>query len=90
MWGQDTVERCRHALGPNHLTTLWAAAGLTLALVGLGEVESARALGEDTLERCRQTLGPDHPIAQHLMQAAGSCHLLLGGDAAADRPSLPP
>ncbi|ADB73956.1 hypothetical protein Gobs_1209 [Geodermatophilus obscurus DSM 43160] len=37
-----------------------AAAALTLALVGLGEVEPARALGEDTLQRCRRVFGPDH------------------------------
>jgi hypothetical protein len=47
-------------LGPDHLITLSAAAGLTFARVLLGEVKPARALGEDTLERCRRVLGPDH------------------------------
>jgi hypothetical protein len=49
--------------GPDHATTLSAAAALTLALVGLGEAEPARALGEDTLQRSRLVLGPDHLLS---------------------------
>ena len=49
-------------LGPDHPTTLLAAAALTVALLWSGEAEPARALGEDTLQRCRRVLGPDHPI----------------------------
>jgi hypothetical protein len=48
-------------LGPDHPTTLRAAATLTGALAQLGEAEPARTLGQDTLHRCRQMLGPDHP-----------------------------
>jgi hypothetical protein len=76
-------------LGPDHLIVLWAASALTHALVRLGEVEPARALGADTLQRCRRVLAPDHPIAQYLMQAV-SIDQLLGDDAAADRPSPQP
>ena len=58
--GEDTLRRCRRVLGPDHPTTLWAAAVQTLALVGLGEAEQARTLGEDTMQRSRRALGPDH------------------------------
>jgi hypothetical protein len=74
--------------GPDHLTTLWAAAGLTHALAQQGATEPARILGEDTLQRCRRALGPDHPIALYLTQDA-SGHLLRGADAAADLRSRP-
>ena len=40
--------------------TLFSAATLTVALLGMGEDEEARTLGEDTLNRCRQTVGPDN------------------------------
>jgi hypothetical protein len=33
--GEDTVQRCRRALGPDHPITLWVATGLTLALAVL-------------------------------------------------------
>ena len=59
--GEDTLQRCRRVLGPDHPITLWAAGALTGALHRLGEAEPARALGEDTLQRCRRVLGPDHP-----------------------------
>jgi hypothetical protein len=58
--GEDTLQRSRRVFGPDHARTLWAATALTLALVSLGEAESAGALGEDTLPRCRRVLGPDH------------------------------
>jgi hypothetical protein len=58
--GEDTLRRCRRVLGPDHPTTLWAAAVQTLALVSLGEAEQARTLGEDTMQRSRRTRGPDH------------------------------
>jgi hypothetical protein len=67
--GQDTLERCRRALGPDHLATLYSAAGLTLALANLGEAEQARALGQDTRERSTRVLGPDHPNTLRLAQA---------------------
>jgi hypothetical protein len=67
--GEDTLQRSRSALGPDHPTTLSAAAALTVALISLGEVEPARALGEDTLQRCRRGLGPDHPMTLRLTQA---------------------
>ena len=60
--GEDTLQRCRRVLGPDHPTTLWPRPRSSLALSGLGEAEPARALGEDTLQRCRRVLGPDHPI----------------------------
>jgi hypothetical protein len=44
-------------LGPDHPTTLYAAAALTAALIGLGAVEPARTLAEDTLQRSLMTLG---------------------------------
>ena len=49
-------------LGPDHVTSLSAAAALAHALNQLGEAEPARTLGEDTLQRCRRVLGPDHAI----------------------------
>jgi hypothetical protein len=61
--------------GPDHAATLSAAAALTLALVGLGEAEPARALGEDTLQRCRRVFGPDHLLT--LGAAAFLTHALV-------------
>ncbi|WP_448620315.1 tetratricopeptide repeat protein [Geodermatophilus sp. URMC 65] len=60
--GQDTLDRCRRVLGPDHPRTLWAAAALTSVLAHLGEAEPGRALGQDTLQRCRRVLGPDHLV----------------------------
>jgi hypothetical protein len=57
-------------LGPDHLITLRTATALTEALVLLGEVELARALGEDILQRCRRRFGPEHPITLYLTQVA--------------------
>jgi tetratricopeptide repeat protein len=87
--GEDTLQRCRRTLGPDHPITLWAAAALTLALVQLGQAESARALGEDTLQRSRRVLSRDNPITSYLTQAACGGHPMPGGDAAADRPDPP-
>jgi hypothetical protein len=42
---QDSQQRCRRELGPDHATTLEAATGLTLALAQAGEAEPAQALG---------------------------------------------
>ena len=66
-----------------------AAATLTVALVRLGVVEAARALGRDTLQRCRRVLGPDHPITLYLARVAVTDHPSLGDDAAADDPRPP-
>ena len=77
-------------LGPDHPITLGAAAVLTGALAGLGEVEAARALGEDTLSRCLRTLGPDHLITRSLTRVAVTDPSLLGDDAVEDGPSPPP
>jgi hypothetical protein len=85
--GQDTLQRARRVLDPDHPITLWAATGLTLALVQLGEAEPARALGQDTLQRARRVSGPSNPIALYLTQVAGGGHLMLDDDAAADHPS---
>jgi hypothetical protein len=76
-------------LGPDHPITLGAAAALTGALAGLGEVEAARALAEDTLERCRRTLGPDHLITRYLARVAVTDPPPLGDEAAEDDPSSP-
>jgi hypothetical protein len=69
--GEDTLQRCRRVLGPDHPITLWAAAALTTALGLLGEAKLARDLGQDMLRRSRQRLGPDHPITLYLAQVAG-------------------
>jgi hypothetical protein len=87
--GEDTLRRGRRVFGPDHPTTLWAAAALTSALVQLGEAVQARALGEDTLQRSRHVLGPDHPITQYLTRAASSGQLLPDEAAAEDHPSEP-
>jgi len=87
--GEDTLQRCRRVFGPDHGTTLLAAAGLTPALVRAGEAQPARALGQDTLRRCRRVLGPQHPITLHLTPAGSGGHPLPGGDAAADCPDGP-
>jgi len=87
--GQDTLQRCRRVLGPDHPITLLAAGALTAALRRLGEVEPARGLGENTLRRCRRVLGPDHPTTQYLTEAVGNGHSKPDGDAAADSPSPP-
>jgi hypothetical protein len=86
--GQDTLDRCRQALAPEHPITLWAAIGVTLALARLGKAEQARCLGEDTLQRCRLVFGADHPITLQLAEAIDSGHL-LDGDATAGRPNQP-
>jgi len=67
--GEETLQRGRRVLGPDHPTTMLAAASLTFALLLVGETEPARALGEDTLQRGRRVLGPDHPLTQYLTQA---------------------
>jgi Tetratricopeptide repeat len=74
-------------LGPDHPITLEAAAALTIALVELGEAESARALREDTLQRCRQVYGPDHPIMLRVTQAANIGYPMPSGNAADESPS---
>jgi hypothetical protein len=83
------AERMDAAHQASVLITLMAAAALALALVQLGEVESARVLGEDTLQRGRRVLGSDHPITLYLVQVAGIGHLVLGDDAVGDRHSRP-
>jgi hypothetical protein len=87
--GEDTLQRSRRVLGPDHQITLLAAAALTRALVQLGKAEPARVLGQDTLQRSRRVLGPDHPITLYLAQDAGIGHLVLGDDAVGDRHSRP-
>ena len=74
------MQRSRRALGPDHPTTLRAAAGLTLALLLRSEVEAARALGADILRHGRRVLGPDHLIKRYLSQVAAIGHLVLGDD----------
>jgi Tetratricopeptide repeat len=68
--GEDTLQRCRTVLGPDHLTSLLAATALTGALSRLGEAERARALGEDTARRWRQLFGPDRPLMLYVARAA--------------------
>jgi hypothetical protein len=87
--GEDTPQRCRRVLGPDHLLSLRTAAALNLDLNRLGEVKPARALGRDTLQRCRRVLGPDHPITLYLSRAASSGHPVTSDDAATDRPDRP-
>jgi chorismate-pyruvate lyase len=55
--GQDTLQRCHQALGPDHSITLSTETTLTFTLNRLGEDEQARALGEDTLQRSRSSAG---------------------------------
>ena len=66
--GEDTLARSRKSLGPDHPTTLGAAAAVTIALTRLGATEQATTLGADTLARSRNRLGPDHPITRILTQ----------------------
>jgi len=70
LWARTLWTAAARVLGPDHTTTLVAAAGLTDALVQSGEAEPARALGEDTLPRCRRVLGPRHPITLYVAQVA--------------------
>ena len=84
--GQDTLQRSRRVLGPDHPITLLEASGLALVRDQLGEAEPARALAQDTLQRCHRLFGPTYPITLQLTQAAGISDLMLGGDAAAIRP----
>jgi hypothetical protein len=60
--GQDTVDRCRRIIGPDHSITLLGAATLTAALIRFNEPATARRWGQDTVDRCRRIIGPDHPI----------------------------
>ena len=70
--GQDTVERCRRVLGPDHHFSLLAAAALTAALTQLGEEAAADVLGQDTVERCRRVLGQDHPTTLFAITVAAA------------------
>ncbi len=76
-------------LGPEHPSTLLAAAALTFTLDQLGQAALARALGQDTLQRSRRVLGPDHLIKLYLTQDADIGHLVLGDEAVGDRHSRP-
>jgi hypothetical protein len=76
-------------LGPDHATVLIGETVLTGALLLLGEVEGARALGEDTLSRCLRTLGPDHLITRSLARVAVTDPRLRGDEAGADDSSSP-
>ena len=87
--GEDTLQRSRRVLGPDHSITLGAAAVLTGVLAGLSEVEGARALGQDTLPRCLRTLGPDHLITRSLARVAVTDPHLRGDEAGADGLSSP-
>jgi hypothetical protein len=87
--GQDTLQRCRRVLGPDHPATLLAAAALPLALVQLGDAEEARALAEDTLQRCQRVYGPDHPTTLYLTQTANTGRLEFDEDDAASRMMRP-
>jgi hypothetical protein len=58
---QDTLDRRRLVLGPDHPYTLTSANNLAANLAALGEVQAARDLDQDTLDRRRRVLGPDHP-----------------------------
>jgi hypothetical protein len=58
---QDTLDRQRRVLGPDHPHTLRSANSLAADLRALGEVQAARELDQDTLDRRRRVLGPDHP-----------------------------
>jgi uncharacterized protein (DUF1778 family) len=57
---EDTLNRERRVLGPDHPHTLDTAANLAEDLAGLGEIQAARRLAEDTLIRRRRVLGNDH------------------------------
>jgi hypothetical protein len=70
--GDDTLDRCRDILGPNHPITLIAAAVLAFALTQTGAAEQARSLGDDTLDRCRDTLGPNNSTTLFAEQIAES------------------
>ena len=86
--GEDTLQRCRRVLGPDHLITLTAAATLTFTLAQLGEAEAARTLAEDTLQRCHRVLGPGHRITRSLTRVAKT-GLIPRKDSVADRPGRP-
>ncbi|MEV6515110.1 FxSxx-COOH system tetratricopeptide repeat protein, partial [Micromonospora chalcea] len=58
---EDTLSRCRRALGDDHPHSLTSASNLAGDLHLLGQYEQARALNEDTLTRRRRILGNDHP-----------------------------
>ena len=53
------LELHRSTLGQDHPHTLLSASHLALALLELGQYESARQLAEDTLTRMRRVLGED-------------------------------
>jgi hypothetical protein len=76
--GEDTLQRSRRVLGPDHWFTLGAATGLALGLAQLGEAEPARALGEDTLRRGRRVFGPDHATTLLAAAALTSALVQLG------------
>ena len=77
--GEDTLERCRHSLGPNHPTTLGAAAAVSISLDRLGATEQAQTLRADTLARAQNQLGHEHPITRALgreLKPANDTYLL--------------
>jgi len=65
---QDTLDRERRVLGPDHPDTLADANNLAIDLRALGEVQAARDLDQDTLDRYRRVLGPRPPQHPELRQ----------------------
>ncbi|WP_131803187.1 tetratricopeptide repeat protein, partial [Parafrankia colletiae] len=58
---EDTFNRRRRVLGPEHPDTLASAHNLALTLRDVGKYELARELHEDTHARMQEVLGVDHP-----------------------------
>ena len=62
--GQDAVDYGREQLGPEHLTTLDATNGLSIALRRLGAgYDDAFDLAQQVLEQSRRLFGDRHPVA---------------------------
>jgi tetratricopeptide (TPR) repeat protein len=58
---EETLEKMKAKLGPNHPETLNVMNNLALAYNSRGQLAKAVTLFEETLEKEKAKLGPDHP-----------------------------
>jgi tetratricopeptide (TPR) repeat protein len=64
---EQTLEKMKAALGPDHPETLSSMNNLAATYYFGGQLDKARPLLEHTLEKLRAKLGPDHPTTLSCM-----------------------
>ena len=58
---EQTLERERRVLGPDHPSTLSCMSVLATTLIRMGQYAEAEKLQQETLDTQRRVLGPNHP-----------------------------